>query len=131
MKQIRFSMRCLVLVLIVVPFIATLSQAASQDELMEKIKLLEVQIQQLKEMREQQKLSVEKEQQCVTAVGEKKFCSCVAAALPVDISFERYVHFVVSTTDELRYDSLKPEERKSIDAARAARDKCVQKGFFK
>lgn len=131
MKQIRMSMQCFVLVLIVLPLFPNWSLAASQDELMEKIRLLEVQIQELKELKQQQRVSAEKEQNCVTAVGEKKFCSCVAAALPVDVGFERYVHFVVSTNEELRYDTLKPEERKNIDAARAARDKCVKKGFFK
>ena len=131
MKWTRLQLRFLVLTLAVVALFPTGSRAVSQDELMEKIKLLEIQIQQLKELKAQQRLAVEKEQMCVTAVGEKKFCSCLAAALPPDVGFERYVHFVVSTTEELRYDSLKSEERKSIDAARAAREKCVQKGFFK
>jgi len=131
MKRIRLLSYVLISALMQVTVFPAQSQAASQDELMEKIRLLEVQIQQLKEMKAQQRLSEEKEQQCLTAVGEKKFCNCLAAALPAEVGFERYVHFVVSTPEELRYDSLKPEERKNIDGARAAREKCTTKGFFK
>jgi hypothetical protein len=131
MKRIRSIVHGFVLALALIPLFSVPGRAASQDELLEKIKLLEVQIQELKQLKEQQRLSAEKEQHCFTAVGDKKFCNCLAAALPVEVSFERYVHFVVSTADELRYDSLKPEERKGIDGARAAREKCVSKGFFK
>lgn len=130
MKQKRLFMQCCILALVLVPLFPTWSRAASQDELMEKIRLLEVQIQELKELKHQQRLSTEKEQMCVTAIGNEKFCSCIAAALPIDVGFERYVHVVVSTTEELQYDTLKPEERKSVDAARATREKCVKKGFF-
>ena len=131
MKRIQLVVRAFVLFLVLMPFVPVQGWAASQDELMEKIKQLEVQIQQLKEKKAQQRLTEEKEQQCLSAVGEKKFCSCIAAALPAEVGFERYVHFVVSPAEELRYDSLKPEERKSIDGARAAREKCTTKGFFK
>ena len=131
MKWIRLQMRCLVLALAVAALFPTWSRAASQDELMEKIRLLEIQIQQLKELKAQQRLAEEREQQCVRAVGNGKFCTCISEVLPPDTGFERYVHFVVSSAEELRYDSLKPEEKKSIDAARAAREKCLQKGFFK
>ena len=131
MKRIRLSMQCLVLALVLVPLFPTWSRAVSQDELMDKIRLLEIQIQQLKDLKAQQRLAVEREQQCAKAFGNEKFCTCISEALPPEVGFERYVHFVISTAEELRYDSLKPEEKKNIDAARAAREKCVQKGFFK
>jgi type II secretory pathway pseudopilin PulG len=131
MKQKRLSMQCCVLALVLVPLFPMWSRAASQDELMEKIRLLEVQIQELKELKQQQRLSAEKERMCVTAVGNEKICSCIAAALPADVGFERYVHIVVSTAEELRNDTLNPDERKNIDVVRAVREKCVKKGFFK
>lgn len=131
MKRKLLSMKYVILALAVLPLFPTLSRAATQEELMEKIRLLEIQIQQLKELKAQQRMSAEKEQQCLTATGEKKFCSCLAEALPPEVGFERYVHVAVSTPEELRYDTLGQEERKSIDATRAAREKCVHRGLFK
>jgi len=125
------SIKYVILALALVALLPAGSRAATQEELIEKIKLLEIQIQQLKELRAQQRMSAEKEQQCVTATGEKKLCTCLAEALPADVGFERYVHVAVSTSEELRYDSLTPEERKSIDAIRAAREKCTHRGLFK
>ena len=130
MRSLRLTLRPFLL-FCTVALAPGLSFAASQDELMEKIKQLEVQIQQLKDLKEQQRLSVVKEQQCLAAIGDKKFCGCIAEALPLEVSFERYIHIVVSTSDELRYSALKTEEQKNIDGARAAREKCLSKGFFK
>jgi hypothetical protein len=107
------------------------SLAASQDDLVERIKLLEIQIQQLKELKEQQKLSADKEQQCLKAVGDAKFCKCVAEALPREVSFEQYVHFLVTPKEGLEYDAMQPQARQTVDASLAAREKCIDKGWFR
>jgi len=117
--------------MVLIPLFPKWGQAASQEDLVNRIQLLEIQIQQLKELREQQKLSVEKEQHCIKVVGTDKFCKCIAEKLPNDVGFEKYVHILVSTPEELRYESLKPEEKKLIDAVHASREKCVEKGFFR
>jgi len=58
------------------------SVAASPDDLLEKINRLEQQIQELKALKEQQKLVAEKEDQCMKAVGRDKFCKCLLKAYP-------------------------------------------------
>lgn len=78
MKSGRPAIMYLILAILWYPAFTTLSQAASQDEVMEKIRLLEIQIQQLKALKEQQKISAEKEQQCLKPVGDTKFCKCIA-----------------------------------------------------
>jgi hypothetical protein len=130
MKSIKLIMRCIILALALSPLLPTLARAASQEELLDKIKLLEIQIQQLKELKAQQNKDQEKEQDCIKAVGTEKFCKCLAEALPGDINFEQYVHGMVSSSEELRRDSRKHEGQGSVDAVHTAHDKCVQKGLL-
>jgi hypothetical protein len=125
MKALKLILRCMVLAVALSPLFPTLCRAASEEEIFEKIKVLEMQIQELKEMKAQQNKAEEKEQQCIKAVGTVKFCKCLAEALPGDISFEQYVHSMVSSVEEASRDG-----KGHVDAAHAARDKCVQKGLF-
>lgn len=130
MKPVKLFLRCILLALALAPLFPALSRAASQDELLEKINLLEIQIQQLKEMKAQQGRAQEKERQCIAAVGTEKFCKCLAEALPLDISFERYVHDIITTPEESPKDSRTPDRQAASDPVHAARDKCVQKGLL-
>lgn len=104
---------------------------ASQDELMEKINRLEQQIQELKALKELQKFVVEKEEFCMKAVGREKFCKCIAAGLPREISFEQYVHTIGTPKEKLGYDTMPLEQKRDVDTTIELRDKCVERGFFK
>ncbi len=127
MKSVRLILPCIILAVALSPFFPTVGRAASQEELFEKIKLLEMQIQELKEIKAQQNKSEEKVQHCMKAVGTEKFCACLAEALPGDIGFEQYVHVIVASPVESRNDSRKRGEQVSVEAIHAARDKCIQK----
>jgi hypothetical protein len=107
------------------------SPALAQDDLLEKIKHLEQQIQELKTLKEQQNISVAKAEQCMKVVAREKFCTCVSNSLPRDISFEQYVHTLVSSKDALGYAGMTQEQKAVIDATLDVREKCVEKGFFK
>lgn len=98
--------------------------AGSNDELLRKIEQLE---RQLRELKQVQKSSGAKMEQCMSATGVKNLCSCLTEKLPADITFEQYVHSVVGTKQELGYDGMSVEQRKLVDAAVAARDACVEK----
>jgi hypothetical protein len=111
-------------------FFASAVLAASKEELTEKIMQLELQIQQLKDLKEQKKSRDEKELQCVNVTGETKLCRCLAEALPQEVRFEEYVHNLVSTKEELKYDAMGPEARVAVDASIAAGKKCIGKGLF-
>jgi hypothetical protein len=125
MKVLLLILHCVILTVVLSPFSPTVCRAASEEEIFEKIKLLEMQIQELKDMKAQQNKTEEKQQHCIKAVGTEKFCTCLAEALPDGISFEQYVHLMVSSVEEAGGDG-----KKRVDAAHAARDKCVQKGLF-
>lgn len=110
---------------------ATPSLAVQDDELLEKIQRLEQQIQELKELKEQQKVGAAKSEQCLKAVGREKFCQCLGENLPRDVSFEQYIHTLVTSKNALGYDSMPANQKQTVDATLAVRDKCVEKGFFK
>lgn len=103
----------------------------AQDSMQEKIQQLEQQIQELKELKAQQSVAKQKTEQCLKAVGRDKFCICIGEKLPVEVSFEQYIHTLVTTKEELGYAAMPPEQKKMIDATLEAREKCVEKGFFK
>jgi len=130
MKALKLILHCIILAVALSPLFPSLCRAASQEELFEKIKLLELQIQELKDMKAQQNISEEKVQHCIKAVGAEKFCTCLAEALPGDISFEQYVHDMVASPKESGDTSRKQDNQRRLNAVHAARDKCVQKGLF-
>ncbi len=125
MKDLVLILRRFILAMLLLPFSVTVSQAASEEDIFEKIKLLEMQIQELKDMKAQQNKTEEKQQHCIKAVGTEKFCTCLAQALPDDTNFEQYIHIMVSSVEVAGR-----EGKKRVEAAHAAREKCVQKGLF-
>lgn len=102
----------------------------AQDDMQERIRLLEQQIQELKLLKAQQDIGKQKADQCLKAVGRDKFCNCVGKNLPAAVSFEQYIHTMVTSKEELGYSTLPPEQKRLIDATLETRDKCVEKGFF-
>ena len=125
MKDFLLILHCVILAVVLLPFSAAVCQAASEEEIFEKIKVLEMQIQELRDLKAQQNNTKEKEEHCSKAVGTGKFCTCLAEALPGDINFEQYVHIMVSSAEEAGR-----EGKKRAEAAYAVRDKCLQKGLF-
>ena len=119
----------ILLVLLCASFAST--PALAQDDLLEKINRLEQQIQELKVLKEQQNVSVVKSEQCMKAVGREKFCTCVGRSLPRDISFEQYVHTLVTSKEALGYAGMTQEQKVVIDATLEVRETCIEKGFFK
>jgi hypothetical protein len=119
----------IIFVVLCVSFAAT--PALAQDDLQEKIKHLEHQIQELKALKEQQNINAVKTEQCMKVVAREKFCTCIGNNLPRDISFEQYVHTLVSSRESLGYAGMTQEQQGVIDATLGAREKCIEKGFFK
>jgi hypothetical protein len=107
------------------------SAAAAQDDLLDKINRLEQQILELKALKEQQKIAVEKEEQCMKAVGRDKFCKCLADGLPREINFEQYVHTLITSKSTLGYETMTPAQKRAVDETLELREKCIEKGFFK
>jgi GTPase Era involved in 16S rRNA processing len=117
--------------LILLCLILSASAAYTQDDVMEKIRLLEQQIQELKALKQQQAVTEIKMDHCMKAVAREKFCTCVSDKLPREVSFEQYVHTLVTTREKLGYDAMTAEQKKVVDATIAVRETCVEKGFFK
>lgn len=101
------------------------------DDMQEKIRVLEQQIQELKILKAQQDVGKQKTEQCLKAVGREKFCNCIGENLPVAVSFEQYIHTMVTSKEEIGYSTMPPEQKKMVDAIVETREKCVEKGFFK
>ncbi len=126
MRNRRFVGMGLMCLIVFLPVSAR--AGSDQEELLKKIEVLE---QQLKDLKELQKASVENESHCVKAVGKEKFCTCIAEKLPRGVSFEQYVHTVVTPKETLGYEAMNPEQKKIVDGTLAARDACVkEKGGF-
>ena len=104
---------------------------AAQDDMQEKIRLLEQQIQELKALKAQQDVGRQKVDQCLKAVGRDKFCKCIGENLPAAVSFEQYIHTMVTSKEELGYSTMSAEQKKTVDATLESREKCFERGFFK
>ena len=118
-------------VMIVLCLSLSASASFAQDDVMDKIRLLEQQIQELKALREQQAVSAVKYEDCMKAIAREKFCRCVGDSLPHDVSFELYVNTLVTSRDKLGYSTMTGEQKKTVDATIETREKCIEKGFFK
>ena len=103
----------------------------AQDGMQEKIRMLEQQIQELKILQAQQAVGRQKAEQCMKAVGRDTFCSCIGDNLPSAVSFEQYIHTMVTPKEDLGYSAMLPEQKKLVDDTLAVREKCVEKGFIK
>jgi hypothetical protein len=98
---------------------------------MERIRILEQQIQELKILKQQQAAAEVKTEHCTKVVAREKFCSCVGQNLPNEVSFEEYVHIMVTPREKLGYQTMTAEQRKNVDSTVEVREKCIEKGFFK
>jgi len=119
------------IVLVLFCLILPVSTAYAQDDVMDKIKRLEQQIQELKALKQQQVVTEVKFGDCMKATAREKFCRCVSNSLPGEVSFEQYVHTLVTSREKLGYESMSQEHKKTVDATLEAREKCIEKGFFK
>lgn len=102
----------------------------AEDAMQERIRQLEQQIQELKALKAQQDVGKKKAEQCLKAVGREKFCTCLGTNLPAAVTFEQYIHTLVTPKEELGYATMSGEQKDLIDATLATREKCVEKGFF-
>lgn len=118
-------------VLVIIGLFFAAFPAVAQDDVMEKIRLLEQQIQELKVLKQQQVVTEAKSEQCMKAVSREKFCGCISQNLPIEVSFEEYVHTLVTPREKLGYQTMTAEQKKMIDATLEVREKCIEKGFFK
>jgi hypothetical protein len=117
--------------LLILGYLLLAAPLHAQDDMQEKIKLLEQQIQELKTLKARQDVGKQKAEQCMKAVGRDKFCNCIGANLPAAVSFEQYIHIMVTSKEELGYSAMPPEQKKMVDASLETREKCVEKSFFK
>jgi hypothetical protein len=67
--------------------------------------------------------AMEKEAQCVRAIGNEKFCRCIGTKL-LSMDFVQYVALLAKTDEEV--DKLSPEDKKAVDIARKCRDLCLK-----
>ena len=118
-------------ILIILALLLYAVPSSAQDDVMEKIRLLEQQIQELKLLKQQQTVVEIKSDHCMKAVAREKFCGCVSQNLPLEVSFEEYVHTLVTPRERLGYQTMTAEQKKTVDATLEVREKCIEKGFFK
>lgn len=118
-------------VMIVFCMSLTASASFAQDDVMEKIRLLEQQIQELKVLKQQQDAAEVKFEDCMKAISREKFCRCLGNSLPREIGFEQYIHTLVTPREKLGYGALTVEQKKDVDATLEVREKCIERGFFK
>jgi hypothetical protein len=71
----------------------------------------------------------EKETECLAAFGHPVFCSCIADSLPLDMAFGTYTVVLGKGKKAMGYTEESTENKKTIDMAYAARDKCVATAF--
>lgn len=117
--------------LLILGYLLLATPLYAQNDMQEKIRLLEQQIQELKTLKAQQDVESQKIEQCLKAVGRDKFCNCIGKNLPVAVGFEQYIHTIVSSKEELGYTTMSPEQKKMVNSILETADKCVEKGFFK
>ena len=117
--------------LLILGYLLLAAPLHAQEGMQDKIRQLEQQIQELKTLRAQQAVGKQKAEQCLKAVGRDKFCNCLGDNLPAAVSFEQYIHTMVTSKEELGYGAMLPEQKKMVDTILETRETCVEKGFFK
>lgn len=111
--------------------LAVSASAAQDNDLLEKIKKLELQIEELKSLKLRQSDIALKEAQCITAIGKSSLCHCVASGLQPNVSFEHYIHYLVNSKETLGYDKMSADNKSEVDNSISVRDNCIEKGIFK
>lgn len=73
----------------------------------------------------------EKKIECVGAFGHLMFCSCIAENIPVGMNFQLYAVLLSKGRESFGYpEKVSTDDRKQMDTAYAAREKCVKAAFF-
>lgn len=79
----------------------TLSLAAAPSDVQEKIRALEQQLQNLRQLKASQDRSQAlRETKCYQAVPSRAFCACLSTRLPAEVSFDQYVSLVGAGTQQ-------------------------------
>jgi ABC-type transporter MlaC component len=85
--------------------------AASPSDVQDRIRALEQQLETLRELKaNQDRAQSLREKQCYQVFPSRSFCSCLAARLPAEMSFEQYVSKVTEG----------PQQDKAMTAIRDA-----------
>ena len=63
---------------------------------------------------------------CIAAFGNRVFCDCLSAALPLDMDFQRYITVTTVNRDTVRPSASNQQLR---DVVLAIRDQCVAAAF--
>jgi hypothetical protein len=69
--------------------------------------------------------------QCLKALGNEKFCTCLKDNRPWIVDFVGYVTLVTSTREELNYTKLDREMKGVVDNTYRAREVCVRANMGK
>lgn len=99
--------------------------ADKQAEMLEKIKKLEQQINELTALKLQKQSIPVKQEQCMKVVGVEKYCSCVVEKLPASVDYRQFVNLLLTPADQFGYDRMEQEQKNDIDLALVAWAKCV------
>jgi hypothetical protein len=73
------------------------------------------------------KISTEKNGQCMKAIGNTDFCKCITEKSPSGVDFIQYVAIVAGTKNDFKYDELSQQDKDLFNATRQSRDKCVSR----
>ena len=66
-----------------------------------------------------------KQNECMSAFPNQRFCECIATNTSVGINFATYIAIVTRTKEELKYETRSSGDKETIDINRAAREKCA------
>ena len=116
---------------VIAPYAAYATQAevppAMPLEQQEKLQLLYNAVDKLQDLGASiERASMKSKGQCMKAIGNEQFCKCIVDNSSIIINFVDYVALVSTTKEDLGYDRLSESDKKTVDSARLARDKCVK-----
>ena len=63
---------------------------------------------------------------CITAFGNRVFCDCLSAALPLEVDFQRYITVTAADRDTVRPSH---SDQQLTNVVLATRDRCVAAAF--
>ncbi|MDK9716980.1 MAG: hypothetical protein OEL57_03620 [Trichlorobacter sp.] len=96
-----------------------------QAELMEKIKKLEQQINELTALKLKKQSIPAKRDQCMKVVGVENYCTCVVEKLPASVDYRQFVQVLLTPAKELGYGAMSADQKMDVDLALVAWAKCV------
>jgi len=62
---------------------------------------------------------------CLRAIGDTRFCECLAGERPYTLYFDQYIRLSARTKSELGYETLNDNSRRIVDEVFRVRDECV------